>query len=121
MKKLFILLFLFIFNFGFAQNETKTTELSENFEAKITAISYKVDSVEELKNIDWKGVKEIFSNNEDNQNIEISFAINLKKSKNKLNAKFSVKGESKKIDSLITNSKKGIKGLIKLANKYSKN
>ena len=37
-----------------------------------------------------------------------------------MKAKFSVQGESKKIDSLIINSKKGIKGLVKLAKKYSK-
>lgn len=120
MKTLFTLVLLLTFTFGVAQNETKKIELTENFEAKITAISYSVDSIEELEGIDWKSVKEIFSTNKEDQEIEISFAINLKKSKNKIKAKFSVQGESKKIDSLIINSKKGIKGLIKLAKKYSK-
>lgn len=120
MKKLLFVICFFTFTSGYAQSDENNTLKSE---AKVTSISYSVPSAKELENIDWKGVKDIFSENKDDVEIKMSFGIDLKKSKNKkvkVSGKFSVEGKSEDIDDLIEKAKKGIKGLVKLANKYEK-
>ncbi|UAM98397.1 hypothetical protein K8354_00790 [Polaribacter litorisediminis] len=92
-----------------------------NTEVKVTSMSYKVDSVKELKNIDWDEVKTIFETNKDEELIKMSFGIDLKKTENQkvsIAGKFTVEGKSKNLDDLIAKSKKGINGLIKLYKKY---
>ena len=115
MKKLLVAICLFTFTYGYSQKKGRSFK---SLDAKVTAVSYSVSSIEELETIDWESAKEFFSENEDDVEIKMSFEIDLKESKYKIKAKFSVGGESQEIDSLIVKSKKGIKGLIKLATKY---
>lgn len=95
--------------------------INTNTEVKVTSMSYKVDSVKELENIDWDEVKTIFETNKDEELIKMSFGIDLKKTENQkvsIAGKFTVEGKSKNLDDLIAKSKKGINGLIKLYKKY---
>jgi hypothetical protein len=48
----------------------------------------------------------------------MSFAIDLKESKNKFKSSITVSGESKHIDSLIVRSKKIVKAMMNLSRKY---
>lgn len=123
MKKMITLCIALISYIGFAQ--TKNIALKENFnhnsQVKFTSLSFDVNSVDELKDIDWKEIKSIFETNGEEDVIKMSFAINMNKQKRKnvkIAGKFSVEGKTEDIDSLIKKSKKGIKGLIKVYNKY---
>jgi hypothetical protein len=126
MKKLATLLLLFSLSAFLAQN--KSVAINEsidlNTNAKITSVSYNVNSIKELESIDWNEIKEIFETNKDEQIINLSFGIDLKKPSHKkvtISGKFSVEGKTKDIDNLIEKSKKGIKGLVKMYKKYENN
>lgn len=113
MKKLTTVLLLLFTSILIAQHKSVAINESINTdtELKVTSISYKVDCVKELKNIDWDEVKTIFESNKDEELIKMSFGIDFKKSENKkvsIAGKFSVEGKSKNIDDLIAKSKKGI-------------
>ena len=112
MKHLTIVFALLFTSLFYAQEE-KT-------EIKISTISYEVNSAKELKNIDWKNIKEIFSLNTKNENIEMSFALNDPNSKYKVKSSIKVGGKSENIDSLIVLAKKGVKSILKISKKYSK-
>jgi len=123
MKKLATLVFLFFVSIGIAQNRdiSINESINTNTAVKVTSMSYKVDSVKELENIDWNEVKTIFETNKADEVIKLSFGIDLKKSENKkvsIAGKFSVEGKSENIDDLINKSKKGINGLIKIYKQY---
>ena len=111
MKHLTIVFALLFTSLFYAQEE-KT-------DFKVNTISFEVDTVKELKNIDWKNVKEIFSLNTKNEDIEMSFALKQPNSKHKFKSSIKVGGKSKNIDSLIILAKKGVKSIIKISKKYS--
>jgi hypothetical protein len=48
--------------FGFAQTNSDIKKIKKS-DSKITSISYSVDSVEELKTIDWDNLKSLFEIN----------------------------------------------------------
>ena len=126
MKKLTTVVLLLCTSILFAQhkNIAISESLNTDTEVKVTSMSYSVNSVKELETINWEEVKTIFESNKDDETINLSFAIKLKKSENKkvsISSKFSVEGKSENIDDLIAKSKKGINGLIKLYNKYENN
>jgi hypothetical protein len=123
MKKLATLLLFFFASIATAQHKSVAINESINTDTdvKITSISYTVDSIKELKSINWDEIKSIFETNKEDEVIKMSFEINLKESegkKVKVSGKFSVEGKSENIDDLIKKSKKGIDGLIKIYNKY---
>lgn len=123
MKKIITLLVALTSFIGFAQSKNIVLEDNYNYnsQVKITSLSYDVDSVTELEEIDWKEIKSIFNTNNEDVVIKLSFAINMKKQKNKkvkIAGKFSVEGKTDNIEELIKKSKKGVKGLIKVYNKY---
>jgi hypothetical protein len=123
MKKLITLLVALTSFIGFAQSKNIVLEDNYNYnsQVKITSLSYDVDSVTELEEIDWKEIKSIFNTNNEDDVIKLSFAINMKKQKNKkvkIAGKFSVEGKTDNIEELIKKSKKGVNGLIKVYNKY---
>lgn len=123
MKKLITLLVALTSFISFAQSKNIVLEYNYNYnsQVKITSLSYDVDSVTELEEIDWKEIKSIFNTNKEDDVVKLSFAINMDKRKSKkvkIAGKFSVEGKTDIIDELIKKSKKGVKGLIKLYNKY---
>ncbi|QOD60268.1 hypothetical protein H9I45_13085 [Polaribacter haliotis] len=113
MKNFSVLLFLFCSLISFAQKDKSITS-----EIKVTSVSYTVDTIEELKTIDWKNIKEAFENNKPEEIIELNFGINLKESKYKVKSSIKISGESRNLDSLFFKAKKGVKSLIKISNKY---
>ena len=121
MKKNIILLLLFSSFMLNAQDEKTDVAYFKNVEAKITSLKYTSNSISELKSINWEDVKSIFDSNNPEENIELSFEIDFKKSKNKLKSSFKVAGKTKNIDSIITMVKKGLNGLIKMSNNHEKN
>lgn len=114
MKTITLVLFLFSTSIFFSQ-ETKRTEKSN---IKVTSISYMVNNLDELENLDWKDVREVFKNNQDEEIIEMSFGVDFKKSKHNLKSSIKVSGETKNLDSLIIKLKKGIKAILKISKKY---
>jgi hypothetical protein len=95
--------------------------INTDTEVKVTSMSFNVDSIKELENINWDELKTLFENNKDEEIIKMSFGVDIKKHENKkvsISTKLSVEGKSKDIDNLIEKSKKGIIGLIKFYKKY---
>jgi hypothetical protein len=123
MKKLTTVFLLLCTSFLIAQqkNITINEAVTKDSEAKVTSISYSVNSAKKLESIDWNAIKTIFKDNAQDVDIKMSFGINLKEpenSKMKVSGKFSVEGKSENIDDLIKISKKGINGLVKIYNKH---
>ena len=123
MKKLATLFLFFFVSISLAQH--KSVAINESIHTdtnvKITSMAYTVDSVKELKAINWADIKSIFETNKSDEIINLSFGLNLKESDNKkvsISGEFSVEGKSKDIDDLIKKAKKGINGLIKLYKNY---
>jgi len=116
MKKLLFISALLFVTLGYSQKKEKpfATYISE---PNITSLTFSVNSADELKTINWKDIKEIFSSNSKNQKIELAFEFDLPKSKNKMKGSFKIGGISKDIDSLIKRAKKLVKGMIKTINK----
>jgi hypothetical protein len=118
MKRLLTLVLLSASLFGFGQEEKAKVASLRNSAANVTSIKYSTNSMIELETINWKEVKSIFESNKEDEIITMSFAIDLKESKNKFKSSITVSGESKHIDSLIIRSKKLVKAMINLSKKY---
>lgn len=118
MKKLVSILLLSFAIYANAQNKSSQKQNIDNFDVKVTSVSYLVDSSKELESIDWKEIKNVFELNKQSEKIELTFGLNYKESKNKIKSSITVSGESKNIDSLIVKAKKGIKTIIKISNKF---
>lgn len=123
MKKQIVVLLMLLFTKTIIAQEKNEINSEINFqESTVTYLKFSVDTVDELKSINWKDVKEIFSENDKNKTIELEFEIKIPKTKkiNKANFSYKAKGLTKNIDNLIKKSKKGIKGIIKMANNLNK-
>ncbi|SNR17334.1 hypothetical protein [Tenacibaculum jejuense] len=87
-----------------------TNTFSQSFdEIKTTSLIYSVDNIEELETIDWKGTKEFFEGNKEDE--EVTLGIKIKElsnneSKVKTKQSFEIKGKVKDLDKLITMMKK---------------
>ena len=109
MKKIITVLLFCLSTMIHSQEDITTAEIDEN---KITSLIYSVDSIEELKSINWNDVKEIFNSNKDNKEmIVLGFKVkdNQKNSKLKFKHSFEVKGELSDLDGTIEMAKKMIK------------
>lgn len=108
MKKISTILFLLLSGVVFSQKNVTTATVTES---KITSLVYSVDSVKELKNINWGDVKEIFNNNENKEeDIIIGFRLNNKEKDSELEFKsVEVKGKLSDLDGTIEMAKKMIK------------
>lgn len=111
MKKL-TALFLFVSILGYAQ----TNQIDKII--NVTSVKYTADDVEDLESIDWDYIEEAFENNNEEENIELTVAINFKESKNKFKSSFTVRDKSKNLERFITRGKKGVKSLIKISKKH---
>ena len=98
MRKLITLLFLFSLTITLGQIENSSIIQKKSTEFNVTSISYLADSIEELKTINWADIEEIFGNNKEDENIELTFGVNFKKSKNKFKSSIKISGETKYLD-----------------------
>lgn len=118
MKTLATLLILFVTTFGYSQTTLTETDTADDNNVNVSAISYSVDSVEELKTINWIDIRDVFNMNKEDEVVKLSVSLNLPESKHKFKSTFTVSGETKNIDELIENAQKGVKSLIKISEKY---
>lgn len=105
MKKL--LLILCVFTLSMTYGQTKANSELEFKESTINNLKISVDDVAEFKTINWKDIKEIFSNNNKKDTISLGFALK-KNTKNKNKYSFTITGKTENIDNLISLSKKAI-------------
>lgn len=111
MKKLLLILFAFTLSVSYAQ-EKNDAKISFT-ESTVNSLMFSVDSPNEFKTINWKDIKEIFSENKKIDSISLGFE--LKKSPiRKTHYSFTIKGKSDDIDGLIKMSKKAIRVLNKI-------
>jgi len=121
MKKIFFLIVVFCITAVNAQEVKNTNKKFSSIQAKITSLTFSVNSSADLKSINWETTKELFEINSNEQQIQLIFKFDLLNSKNKMKGSFTVSGESKNIDNLIVKAKKGVKGLIKIIDKNKTN
>lgn len=115
MKKIYILLFL-LSSFVLKAQEAKSFAAdAKNEVSQITSLKFTASSAKELEEIKWNDIKSIFESNKPEDKIELSFGLDLKESKNKFKGTITTEGKTKDIDTLIKNSKKIIKALIKIS------
>ena len=114
MKKISTILFLLISGLLFSQSEAPIATLKES---KIISLVYSVDSLEELKTINWDDVKEIFNRNE-NKDESIVLGFKVKRDVNDSEPKFKhsveVKGKMSDLEGTIEITRKMIKVIEKL-------
>ncbi|CAL2077402.1 conserved exported hypothetical protein [Tenacibaculum sp. 190524A05c] len=114
MKKILVLFtFLSVLNMN-AQKESAKAEFKDN---TITSLVFTVDSVEELETIDWKDVKDIFKNNNEQDSIKLGYRVRFnetKKHDHEFKHSFEIKGKAGDIDGSIKIAKKVIKVISNL-------
>ena len=111
MKKL--LLILFVFTFSIYQAQEKNVAEVNFIESTVNSLKFSVDSPNEFKTINWKDIKEIFSENKKSDSISLGFELK-KSPKRKTHYSFTIKGKSDDIDGIIKMSKKAIRVLNKI-------
>ena len=110
MKKVSVILLLLISVVTYSQNSGTTAEIKKS---TLTKLIYTVNSIEELKSINWNDVKDIFK--EDNKEETIVLGFKVKGiNKEEIKHSFEVKGKVSDIDNTIEITKKVIKVITKL-------
>ena len=107
-RKIFLIGTLTLLTFTTYSQSKKNS--SDELKISVTTFDISTDNLDELKNIDWEGVKEAFDSNEKDDLITISVAYNMKnKSTVNLNKegednfKIEISGKSSEIDEQIDN------------------
>lgn len=113
MKKFLLLVAILASSFSFSQEQE-----NKEIHVKVSKMAFEANSAEELETINWERIKRVFSENTENENIEMSFTLSYPASKYKIKSSIKVGGQSRNIDSLILKSKKGIQSIIKLSKPY---
>ena len=103
-----LVLLLFVYTLSAQQINSKKSDTT------ISLIEISTDSLEELDNINWKDIKEIFSNNQAKDSMQIGFKIKNKKDKLTYTNAFSIKGKTEDIDGTIKMAQKIISIIKKL-------
>lgn len=112
MKNISIILFLLLNTVVFSQNEVATFK-----ESKVTSLIFTVDSVDELKTIDWDDVEEILKKNENtDESIILGFKVKNQEKDSGLKFKhsFEVKSKVSDLEGVIEFAKKVIKVIVKI-------
>ena len=117
MKTIYTLLLLCITTLGFAQ--TQENKPKQNI-VTVESISIITDTVEELKTINWEDITSVFSDNKDEDTIEMKIGFNHKKSKYNFKSSVTISGKKEDMEEHIKKAKKAVKTIIKLANKHNK-
>ena len=116
MKKIIVLVLFLVPLLCSGQNNTKVSSLKKTT-SSVNELHYSVTSLDEYKEINWNQIRDIFSNNKNNEEIQLSFSVDLMQSKNKIKGALKVGGTSSQIDALLLRAQKGLNGLIKVINK----
>lgn len=115
MKKILVIIMIFCAGYTQAQEQKSKTTVS--------SFSIETNSLNELKNFDWRSVKKFFKDNEKNDSIQIKFYLkNDKDSSKELNLNVSsttIKGQTHELKEMIRTAKRMTKEIIKI-NKYFK-
>jgi len=115
MKKILVIIMIFCAGYTQAQEQKSKTTVS--------SFSIETNSLNELKNFDWRSVKKFFKDNEKNDSIQIKFYLkNDKDSSKELNLNVSsttIKGQTHELREMIRTAKRMTKEIIKI-NKYFK-
>lgn len=99
MQRLVIVLMLLFVSFFYGQDENASVIINES---KITSLIYTVDSIQELKSVNWDDVIEIFKTNKKKDSIVFGFRVkNLNKEKIKFKHSLTIKAEAENIDETI--------------------
>lgn len=109
MKKVITALLICLSSVFYAQENAATLNVNDS---NVTSLVFSVDSVDELKSINWDDVKEIFKGNTNkDEKVVFGFKVkdNTEKSKVKIKHSFEVKGKLSDIDNTIALAKKMIK------------
>ncbi|WP_275315725.1 hypothetical protein [Tenacibaculum bernardetii] len=115
MKKIITILLISLSSIIYSQEDNTTT--AEIKESNITTIVLTVDSIKELKSINWDDVKEVFNENTDNEEkVILGFKVknNKKDSNLKYKHSFQVEGKLSDLNETIKVVKKTIKILENL-------
>lgn len=109
MKKIITILLISLSSIIYSQEDNTTAEIKES---NVTTLIFSVDSVKELKSINWNDVKEIFNENT-NKKEKIILGFKVKNNKKNSNLKykhsFQVEGELTDLNETIKVVKKTIK------------
>lgn len=104
------------------------TEKSGKAEIKTTMTEFKVktENLDELKNLDWNMVKEMFQENDAEQEITLAFAYvnksKIDKSKIRVdNFEMKLTGKTADIEKLTTRLKKSIDKMVEIKGQVTKN
>ena len=109
MKKIITILLISISSIIFSQEDVTTAEIEDS---NVNFLIFSVDSVEELKNIKWEDIKDIFKANTDkDKKFTLGFKVKNedKNSSLKIKHSFEVKGSLTDLDGTIGMAKKMIK------------
>ncbi len=112
MKKIIIIVLLFSAVFVQAQDKKQ--------KGHVNSFSIKTNSIESLKDFDWRSLKKFFAENAKNDSIEIKFCLeneNTEEVPNKFNANssaFSIKGQTHELKKMIRFAKKMSKNIKKI-------
>lgn len=116
MKKLLVIILILCAGYTHAQDKKQKTTVS--------SFSVETNSLDELKNYDWKSLKKFFKGNEKNDSIQIRFCLkndDSKDSKNKFKLNLSsttVKGKTCELRKIIRTAKRMTKELIKINKEF---
>lgn len=112
MKTISTILFLLLSTVAFSQEEVAKATFNES---KITSLIYSVDSIKELKSINWDDVKEIFNQNENKEEyIVLGFNVKDKEKESEFKNTLEVKGKLSDLDGTIEIAKKMIRVIEKI-------
>ncbi len=109
MKKIITILLICLSSIMYSQEDNTTAEIKET---NVTTLIFSVDSVKELKSINWNDVKEIFNENT-NKKEKVILGFKVKNNKKNSNLKykhsFQVEGELSDLSETIKVVEKTIK------------
>lgn len=111
MKK--ILLIIMIFCAGYTQEQEQKSKTT------VSSFSIETNSLDELKNFDWRKVKKFFKDNEKNDSIQIDFCLKNDDDKDSNISSTTIKGQTHELKKMIRTAKRMTKQIIKI-NKYFK-
>lgn len=106
----FFLLALLLTNLNAQQDGAS----SMHAETSVNALHITVDSVEELQDIDWAEIRELFRENKPDSTIELGFSLREKVNRKKytMNSfEFAIRGKSDEVASMISKTQKIIDSL----------
>jgi len=116
MKKLLVIILVFCAGYTQAQEQKLKTTVS--------SFSVETNSLDELKNYDWKSLTDFFKGNEKNDSIQIKFCLkndypksSMKKVKLNL-VSTTIKGKTYELKKMIRTAKRMSKEIIKINKDY---